>query len=46
MHPPFFQGVLVPLNMTTPVLTGDFNSEDTEPRLSQLLYEYDLKNIP
>ena len=27
------------------LLTGDFNSEDTEPRLSELLYEYDLKNI-
>ena len=26
-------------------MTGDFNSEDTEPRLSELLYEYDLKNI-
>ena len=27
------------------ILTGDFNSEDTEPHLSELLYEYDLKNI-
>ena len=27
------------------LLTGDFNSEDTEPRLSELFYEYDLKNI-
>ena len=26
-------------------MTGDFNSEDTEPRLSELLYGYDLKNI-
>ena len=27
------------------LLIGDFNAEDTEPCLSQLLSEYDVKNI-
>ena len=27
------------------LLIGDFNSEDTEPRLSEFLCEYDLKNL-
>ena len=27
------------------LLIGDFNAEDTEPYLSQLLFEYDGKNI-
>ena len=27
------------------LLIGDFNAEDTEPCLSQFLYQYDAKNI-
>ena len=27
------------------LLIGDFNVEDTEPCLSQFLFEYDVKNI-
>ena len=27
------------------MLIGDFNAEESEPRLSQFLYEYNAKNI-